>query len=158
MKSKSSVRSGFVLSLVCLLPFAFLFSQSAAATKKLEFDHSTLFLRDLQKSADFYVKVFGLQRISEPFKDGKHIWFRVGEHQQLHVVGGATEAVKLWIDVHFAFRVASLSDFLAHLDQMHVQYRNFIGDGKVTLRPDGVRQIYLQDPDGYWIEVNDSRF
>src|SRR5215475_15286557 len=69
MKSKSSVRSGFVLSLVCLLPFAFLFSQSAAATKKLEFDHSTVFVRDLQKSADFYEKVFGLQRISEPFKD-----------------------------------------------------------------------------------------
>jgi len=26
------------------------------------------------------------------------------------------------------------------------------------VRPDGVRQIYFQDPDGYWLEVNDSKF
>ncbi len=25
----------------------------------------------------------------------------------------------------------------------------------VTARPDGFRQIYVQDPDGYWIEIND---
>ena len=24
-------------------------------------------------------------------------------------------------------------------------------------RPDGVKQVYFQDPDGYWIEVNDGR-
>jgi len=41
---------------------------------------------------------------------------------------------------------------------MQVKYRNFAGDSKVTMRPDGVRQIYLQDPDGYWIEVNENRF
>ena len=29
--------------------------------------------------------------------------------------------------------------------------------GAVSVRGDGVRQIYVQDPDGYWIEVNDVR-
>ena len=47
---------------------------------------------------------------------------------------------------------------MAHLDHMQVKYQNLKGDGKVTLRPDGVNQIYLQDPDGYWIEVNDDKF
>jgi len=28
----------------------------------------------------------------------------------------------------------------------------------VQLRPDGIQQIYFQDPDGYWIEVNDDKF
>jgi len=28
----------------------------------------------------------------------------------------------------------------------------------VTVLSDGVSQIYLQDPDGYWIEVNDDKF
>lgn len=27
--------------------------------------------------------------------------------------------------------------------------------GEVTGRPDKFRQIYVADPDGYWIEVND---
>jgi lactoylglutathione lyase len=156
-------RIGAVLDIVPSLgvintPKVLMHSQSGATRKLVEFDHSTVLVRDLQKSAEFYEKVFGLERISEPFKDGKHIWFRIGAHEQLHVVGGATDPVPQAIDVHFAFRVASLPEFMAHLDQMHVQYRNFMGEGKVTLRPDGVRQIYVQDPDGYWIEVNDGRF
>lgn len=158
MTNKCRVRSCFLLTLACLVPCALVFSQSGATKKTVEFDHTTVLVRDLQKSAEFYEQVFGLERISEPFKDGKHVWFRVGAHEQLHVVGGAVDAVQQGIDVHFAFRVASLTDFMAHLDQMHVQYRNFKGDGKVTLRSDGVRQIYLQDPDRYWIEVNDDKF
>ena len=62
------------------------------------------------------------------------------------------------IEVHFAFRVPSIPDFTTHLDQMQVKYRSFDGSGKVTNRPDGVHQIYFQDPDGYWIEVNDNKF
>jgi hypothetical protein len=29
---------------------------------------------------------------------------------------------------------------------------------KITTRVDGVHQIWLQDPDGYWIEINDDSF
>jgi lactoylglutathione lyase len=47
---------------------------------------------------------------------------------------------------------------MTHLDQMQVKYRNFKSNEKtVTQRPDGVKQVYLQDPDGYWIEVNDVK-
>ena len=28
---------------------------------------------------------------------------------------------------------------------------------KVQTRADGVKQIYMQDPDGFWIEVNDAK-
>jgi len=147
-----------LLSLTCLLPATQLLSQSGASGKSAEFDHTTIHVRDLQKTADFYEKVFGLERIPHPFKDANHIWFRVGAHQQLHVVGGGTENPTRDIEVHFAFRVPSIADFMAHLDQMQVKYRNFAGNGKVTDRPDGVHQIYLQDPDGYWIEVNDNKF
>jgi lactoylglutathione lyase len=99
-----------------------------------------------------------LERIPEPFKDGRHIWFRMGAHEQLHVVGGATADTPHEIDIHLAFRVASLEDFMTYLDQMKVNYRNFKGDGKISARPDGVKQIYFQDPDGYWIEMNDDKF
>jgi lactoylglutathione lyase len=148
----------FFLLLSTLLPATLLFSQSTPANQSPQVDHSTVYVHDLQKSAEFYEKVMRLERIPEPFKDGRHIWFRIGAHEQLHVVGGAAAATPHEIDIHLAFRVASLEDFMTHLDQMKVNYRNFKGDGKISLRPDGVKQIYFQDPDGYWIEVNDDKF
>jgi len=140
-----------------LLSAPLLFAQSNAP-KSPEFDHDAIHVRDLAKSAEFYEKVIGLEKIAEPFKDGRHVWFRVGEHSQLHVISGATDPSTQPIDIHFAFRVASLADFTARLDKMNVKYRSFKGDDKVPVRPDGVRQIYLQDPDGYWIEVNDGSY
>ena len=152
-------RNSFLLSLVFLLAAGLLFSQSGSTNKSPVFDHGTRYVHDLQKSADFYQKVIGLERIPDPFKDANHVWFRAGAHEQLHLVGGATNITDHELEVHLAFRVDSWSDFVAHLDQMQVKYQNFKGEQKkITLRPDGVKQIYFQDPDGYWIEVNDGKF
>jgi lactoylglutathione lyase len=134
-------------------------SQSGTGNKP-EFDHTTVFVRDLQKSADFYEKVIGLERIPEPFHDGRHIWYRIGPHDQLHVVSGATAPADHNVEVHFAFRVASVSDFRAHLDKLGISYRKSVReeDKGISTRADGVHQMYFQDPDGYWIEVNDDKF
>jgi lactoylglutathione lyase len=133
-------------------------AQSRASDIAPEFDHFAIYVHDLSKSAEFYEKVMGLEKISEPFKDGRHVWFRIGAHAQLHVVGGATSPTLPGRDIHLAFRVPSLSAFMAHLDQMHVRYGDSQDEGKVKVRPDKVQQIYLQDPDGFWIEVNDAKF
>ncbi|MEP6926079.1 MAG: VOC family protein [Ginsengibacter sp.] len=123
------------------------------------FNHLTVYVMDLQKSAGFYENVMQLKKIAEPFKDGKHIWFKIGEHSQLHVVGGAKAIIAHDINIHLAFHVTSLPDFMKHLDQLEIKYGNWKGDSKSPqLRPDGIRQIYFQDPDGYWIEVNDDKF
>ena len=148
----------FLLPMSLLLSGSLLVAQAVPVVKPSEFNHIAIFVQDLQRSADFYEKVMGLEKIPEPFKDGRHVWFRVGEHGQLHVVGGATQPAPTTIDVHNAFRVASMPEFMAHLDKMQVKYRSFKGDAKSTSRPDGITQIYFQDPDGYWIEVNDDKF
>ena len=84
---------------------------------------------------------------------------KLGAHDQLHVIGGATEVAKQDMDVHMSFRVPSLADFVNRLDQMRVKYVNSKGEEReITVRPDGVKQVYFQDPDGYWIEVNDDKF
>jgi lactoylglutathione lyase len=132
--------------------------RSAPNPPPLTFDHTTVYVRDLQRSADFYEKAMGFERIPEPFHDGKHVWFRIGAREQLHVVSGATAQAEPPIEVHFAFRVGSMAEFTAHMDAMKVKYRSFDGKERVTNRPDGVHQTYLQDPDGYWIEVNDEKF
>lgn len=123
------------------------------------FNHTTVYIVNLDKSTDFYKNVMMLQQIDEPFKDSRHNWFKIGEHSQLHVVSGAKAVVPHDINIHLSFSVASLDDFMKHLDSMQVKYGNWKGDSKSPqLRPDGIKQIYFQDPDGYWIEVNDSKY
>jgi lysophospholipase L1-like esterase/catechol 2,3-dioxygenase-like lactoylglutathione lyase family enzyme len=133
-------------------------NESASSEKSPVVDHTTVYVVDLEKSTAFYENVMQLKRISEPFKDGKHNWFRIGEHSQLHVVSGAKAVVPHDINIHLAFKVASLPEFTKHLDKLLVKYGNWQGEKKIQMRPDGIGQIYLQDPDGYWIEVNDDKF
>jgi lactoylglutathione lyase len=147
----------FVSRLVILcLPFLLALSARAQGPR---FSHQTIFVTDLNRSADFYEKVLQLKKISEPFHDGKHIWFRVSEHGQLHVVSGAKEDIAHDINIHLAFSVASMDVFTKHLDEAKVKYGNWAGSSKEPqVRPDKIKQIYFQDPDGYWIEVNDDKF
>jgi lactoylglutathione lyase len=122
-------------------------------------DHIALYVKDLKKSADFYRNVLELKDIPEPFHDGKHVWLRTGEHSQLHLIQGAAEITQHDINSHFAYSVNNLADFTKHLDEMHVKYGNWKQDSKEPqLRPDGIKQVYLQDPDNIWIEVNDDKF
>ncbi|HZV69551.1 MAG TPA: hypothetical protein VFG10_08405 [Saprospiraceae bacterium] len=38
---------------------------------------------------------------------------------------------------------------------MKITYSDWPGvKHKVNIRADGIKQIFFQDPDGYWIEVN----
>ena len=131
--------TSLILSIAGLLTVPMLFAQPRSPNRSPEFDHTTVHVRDLQKSAEFYEKVIGLEKIPEPFKDGRHVWFRMGAHNQLHVVGGAKDIVEHDIDVHLAFRVSSVTEFVRHLDQMQVKYFNSKGEpGILQVRPDGV--------------------
>lgn len=120
------------------------------------FDHLAIFVTDVERSAAFYERAFGFPRIPEPFQDGLHIWLEIGPGTSLHIVGNAEAAKAQEISHHMAFRTSDLEAMMARLDAMGVAYRNFRGDGKVGPRRDGVRQLYFQDPDHYWVEVNDA--
>jgi lactoylglutathione lyase len=122
-------------------------------------NHIALYVKDLAKSAAFYKNVMELKEIPEPFHDNKHVWLRTGEHTQLHLIQGAAEVTEHDINSHFAYSVNNMADFTKHLDELHVKYGNWKQDSKSPqLRPDGVKQVYLQDPDNIWIEVNDDKF
>jgi lactoylglutathione lyase len=147
-----------LLPLACLLTFCLISLQSRAQSKP-RFNHTTIYVTDLARGADFYARVMMLDTIPEPFHDHRHVWFRIGDHSQLHVVSGAKEDIPHDVNIHLAFSVSSLPDFMKHLDQLSVKYGNFQGEAnKIALRPDQIQQIYLQDPDGYWIEVNNDHF
>lgn len=132
---------------------------NAYAQDDLKANHVALYVKDLKASADFYENVMELKVIPEPFHDGKHVWLRTGAHSQLHLIQGAAEITQHDINSHFAYSVKNLASFTKHLDALNVKYGNWKGDSKdPQLRPDGIKQVYLQDPDNVWIEVNDDKF
>jgi lactoylglutathione lyase len=147
-----------------LLPYAALLlilslSLQSRAQNQPRFNHITVYVTNLARGAEFYKKVMLLDTIPEPFHDNRHAWFKITEHGQLHVVSGAKEDIPHDVNIHLAFSVASLPDFIKHLDAMGVKYGNFTGEEKkIAIRPDQIQQIYLQDPDGYWIEVDNDKF
>lgn len=134
-------------------------AQQTAAQRPAAVSHVALYVFDLKKSVDFYKNVLGLQQIPEPFKDGKHVWLRMGPHSQLHIIEGAAKVEPHDINSHLAFSVKDLKKFMARLDKAGVRYTSWTGvEKRTTARPDGVEQVYLQDPDNFWLEVNDDPF
>jgi lactoylglutathione lyase len=135
-----------------------IYSQTTESHERAEFDHIALHVANLQKSAEFYRGTIGLEQVPDPFKDGKHVFLRLSAHAQLHLIAGGQSDMQRDIDVHFAVRVPSVASFRALLEQKHIKYFSSKKEERVvTTRPDGIKQIYFQDPDGYWLEVNDSR-
>lgn len=123
----------------------------------LTFNHAAICVRDLKASTDFYKLVLALPEIPNPFNDGRHTWLSIGPQLQLHVIQGSCTLTPEK-NVHLCFSTASVPEFAKRLDKQSVAYSNMLGQrSQVTLRADGVHQLYLQDPDGYWIEVNDAK-
>jgi lactoylglutathione lyase len=128
------------------------------AADRPRFNHVAFFVVDLKVGADFYRETVGLKEIPEPFHDGKHAWFEIGPGMALHVISGATAPLPKEKRNHLCLSVASVDAFCARLKAHQVTYEDLAGTkGAVTRRPDGVNQIYFQDPDGNWIEINDAK-
>ncbi len=121
-------------------------------------NHIAFYVRDLKISTDFYQNVLGLETIPEPFHDGRHTWFLIGPKAHLHIISGATVDLPKDKNTHLCFSVASVDAFIPRLARGNISYENWAGEKTaVTTRPDGVKQIYFQDPDGYWLEINDAK-
>ncbi|MET3498757.1 lactoylglutathione lyase [Mucilaginibacter rubeus] len=117
-------------------------------------DHIAITTGNLKKSTEFYTKVLHLKKVDNPFADTVHQWYSLGNNVKLHVIQ-AERNEKQVKGVHLCFTVSSVKEFAKTLDQMNIPYSNWKGDSKEpTYRADGVLQLYFQDPDGYWIEIN----
>ena len=133
-------------------------SQAGAGSKiVLRLNHIAVYVHELGRSTAFYENILMLPKIEEPFKDGKHTWFTLGAAGHLHLIQGAEANIKRDKNDHLCFSVKSIEDFIANLDKHHIEYTNWPGTAKApTVRVDGVKQVYFQDPDGHWIEVNND--
>jgi len=120
--------------------------------------HVSLHVRDVDESAAFYAGVLGLQEI--PNRVGRsHIrWFTIDGFRTVHLIGGDPEAERpREFSNHVALAARDFEAALSRLEQHGVTYVSRARKPKdVTVRADGVRQVYFQDPDGHWIEINDA--
>jgi lactoylglutathione lyase len=122
-------------------------------------DHVAIQVSDVDKAAAFYRGVFGFPEIAAAVPGTR--WFDLGAGTALHIIGGRRGAVRSSAGAgrpsHLAIRTAGLDPVLAALRSRGATWRDWDGtQGAITTREDGVRQIFLQDPDGHWLEVNDA--
>ena len=122
-------------------------------------NHIAVYVYDLAKSTDFYKNILRFKQIPEPFHDGRHTWFALGSTSQFHLIQGAPQEVARDKNDHLCFSVPSVRKFVTRLEENDVPYFDWPGKPQsITTRVDGVEQIYFQDPDGHWIEINDDGF
>lgn len=123
--------------------------------KNIRINHIALYVTNLATSTAFYRDIVGLDTIPEPFHDGKHTWFAIGDKAHLHLIQGRRQPPEAEKNTHLCFSSGQLDQLIAHLTSKKIAYEDWAGKASsVTKRVDGIRQIYFKDPDGYWIEVN----
>lgn len=141
-----------------LLPVLCLFLQTTMAQPpELTFDHYAIQVKDLDISVQFYEEILNLREIEN--KTGlDHIrWFALGTALSLHVIEAPGFKNPPEKGIHLALTTNDLDGILKHLRSQNIYFENWQGDANTTnTRADGVRQIYLKDPDGYWIEINEN--
>ena len=119
------------------------------------FNHLSLSVKDLDSTCDFYKNVLGLQEITNRTKKEGIRWFSLGEGKELHLISIIKENVTINKAVHLGITTPNFDSFVNRLDKLKLKYNDWEGNpNKITIRADGIKQIYFQDPNGYWIEVN----
>ncbi len=132
-------------------------SYDATANPEVAFDHAAVHVADLDRSVAFYQRVFGVTEIDAPGDPAVIRWLDLGGGTSLHLIAFDAPVPPTTKAVHFALRVADFDGFVARLPPLGVAFSDWPGAaGTISDRADGVRQVYVQDPDGYWIEVNDA--
>jgi catechol 2,3-dioxygenase-like lactoylglutathione lyase family enzyme len=113
-----------------------------------ELNHVALHVIDVEKSSKFYRNALKLETMERPAFDFPGAWFRLGEFQELHLIGGRNSTVhSLPRSNHFALRVDNIDDWEEYFTKIGQEYL------PRCTRPDGASQFFVADPDGHHIEL-----
>ena len=120
-------------------------------------DHVAVIARDLEASRHFYEEILGMRSVPRPDFPFPGLWFQAGK-TQIHVIFESDEAGTAGPagftgtmparGHHMAFE---LDDCAVAVDQLQAAGIP-IAAGPQS-RPDGFRQVYIHDPDGYLVEL-----
>lgn len=120
-------------------------------------NHVTIVSSDLDRTRAFYVGLLGMKEVPRPAFPFPGLWFQAGL-TEIHVNITGAEAGPAGViqprgtrpsrGHHIAFEVDDADAAAAHCAAQGLE----LAAGPMT-RPDGPRQMYIYDPDGYLIEL-----
>ena len=121
----------------------------------LTVDHLALSVKDVDRSAEFYGNILKFREITNRSKLEGVRWFAVGDGKELHLISIVKENVTLNKAIHVAFATPDFDSFVLMLEEKKIAYSDWPGaTNKVNIRADGMKQVFFQDPDGNWMEIN----
>jgi lactoylglutathione lyase len=124
---------------------------------QFSFNHLALSAKDLYRSAGLYKKVLGLAESTGHTQKPGIRWVSLGGGKELHLTSTIKTPVSINKAVHMALTTPDFMGFVRRLQQTKTPYSDWEGaPQKIATRADGVLQLYFQDPDGYWIEINSA--
>jgi len=113
-----------------------------------ELNHVAIHVADVERSCEFYSTALRLAPLPRPAFDFPGAWFRLGASQELHLIGRRELSANSGSrSNHFALRVDNIEAWEEQLKKVGVDFR------PKKMRPDGAWQVFLQDPDGHYIEL-----
>lgn len=134
-----------------------IYAQDSAGFK-FHVDHVALSVKDVNRSADFYIKVMKLPEITNRSKIEGIRWFVLGDGRELHLISVIKDHVTINKALHLGLSSARFDNFVKMLSSFNIPFTDWPGKlNTVNIRADGIKQVFFQDPDGYWIEVNSSK-
>ncbi len=140
--------------LIAILFTVSLYGQDSA-TIKFSFNHLALSVKDLNRSAAFYASVLKLPEIVNRTKIEGIRWFVLADGKELHLISIIKENVIINKAIHMGLSTNNFDEFVKQLTALKIPYSDWPGKpNTVNIRTDGIKQIFFQDPDGYWVEVN----
>jgi lactoylglutathione lyase len=113
------------------------------------FNHYAIEVSDLEKSIKFYGDILQMEMLPRPNFDFAGAWFDLGLGQQIHLIENKTLHITFAGSraLHFAFAVPDLEGVKSYLIEKGVEIAK-----DIKKRPDGILQLFVKDPDGYFLE------
>ncbi|MEK7257349.1 MAG: family 16 glycoside hydrolase [Bacteroidota bacterium] len=134
--------------------FGLFFIQNLSAQITVSgYNHVALAVKDINESARFYREIIGLEPIEVPdHLKAIRSWFKIAPGQELHLLAGRTFPVTNNDPnlAHFSLTIPDADPVEAYLKTKGLPYLR-------QQRFDGAWQIYIADPDGYFIELNEPK-
>lgn len=144
-----------IIVLVIAFSFAGFLQAQDTASFNFTFNHFALSVKDVNRSCEFYKNVLKLKEITNRTKMEGIRWLSLGEDKELHLISILKEPFINNKAIHLGLTTPNFDAFIKRLDLLKIKFSDWPGKlSGVNKRADGVKQIYFQDPDSHWIEIN----